>query len=43
MLRDSADFIVANSLEELTDKIHAASPEHGEFSGSALKASVISL
>jgi predicted oxidoreductase len=40
MLRDSADFIVANSLEELTDKIHAASPEHSEFSGSALKASV---
>ncbi|KAA3640662.1 MAG: FAD-binding dehydrogenase [Bacteroidetes bacterium] len=40
MLRDCPDFIVANSLEELTDKIHAAAPEHHEFSGAALKASV---
>lgn len=42
MLRDCPDFIVANSLEELTDKIQAASPEHREFSGAALKASVSS-
>ena len=40
MLRDCPDFIVANSLEELTDKIHAASPDHREFSGAALKSSV---
>ncbi len=40
MLRECPDFIVANSLEELTDKIHAASPDHQEFSASALKASV---
>lgn len=40
MLRDCPDFIVAQSLEELTDKIHQASPGHQEFSGTLLKESV---